>query len=166
MNAEQLTPNPRIASTANTPYFPEIPEPFNLTFFYICNDADKHQSIVSALFATKEQAEAAKTQLLEHYPDCYLCGGTAYYHGEDDSNRLELLAAIQHTTEQTALLDQLQQKIERTRSLANGQHTEAIDRIQETHDYLMAHSNDGGIEQMTGILTIQLDEILATLKPG
>ncbi len=83
----------------NTPYFPELPEPFNLTFFYICNDADKQQSIVSALFATREQAEVVKTQLLNQYPNCYLYGGTAFYHNENDRNRLELMVAIQHPEE-------------------------------------------------------------------
>ncbi|MFU8789516.1 MAG: hypothetical protein ACNA7G_10830 [Methylobacter sp.] len=76
----------------------ELPEPYNVTFFVVSNDeiinGCRYQSYISPLFATIEQARAFKADAIEQYPDCYCGGGTAFYRGENDSNRLELLAAI------------------------------------------------------------------------
>lgn len=169
---EQTTPNLMSAYPASLDN--ELPEPYNLTFFVVSNNFDesygRHQRFISPFFATVDQAYDFKDAALAEYPYCFVMGHVAYYRSEDDSNRLELLASIVPAiSTQAALLNQLQQDIDKTISALSSQQqaafTEALERIQKTHDYLLEHIDEGGIEQMAGILSVQLDEILVASKP-
>lgn len=160
-------------------FFVTEDEPFNLIFHVVGNDdrigGVRYQSHISPYFATADQARAFKADALEQYPDCYCMAHTAYYRSEDDSNRLELLAAIVPAmSADAAMLNKLQQDIDKTIGALSSQQQaafiEALERIQTTHDYLLKRISsedcvtDSGIEQITGILNVQLDEILAAAK--